>query len=129
LQGDVLQPVNSVLWIPSLRTVLAGDVAFNGVHPWLGSSDEASRERWRASLKTIAGLHPERVVAGHKRGVSVPDSPDVLKFMNDYLTDFEAARRSATNPGELFQAMAQKYSELAVRMLLGGSAQAAFRKS
>ena len=30
--------VNSVLWIPSISTVLAGDVVFNNVHAWFGSS-------------------------------------------------------------------------------------------
>src|SRR5947209_5214176 len=57
LSGDVLAPTNSFLWIPSLRAVLAGDIVFNGVHPWLGSSDEASRAAWLTSLDRIASLH------------------------------------------------------------------------
>src|SRR5207253_3379380 len=35
LMGDVRAPTNSILWIPSLKTVLAGDVVFQDVHPWL----------------------------------------------------------------------------------------------
>jgi glyoxylase-like metal-dependent hydrolase (beta-lactamase superfamily II)/quercetin dioxygenase-like cupin family protein len=128
LSGDVSEPVNSVLWIPSLRTVLAADLVFNGVHPWLGSSDEASRTRWRASLKTIGDLHPERVVAGHKRDVGAPDSPEQLAFMDRYLADFEAARRAAGSAAELRQAMLAKYGGLAVGVLLDAGAQTAFRK-
>jgi glyoxylase-like metal-dependent hydrolase (beta-lactamase superfamily II) len=30
LQGDVLTPTNSFLWIPSLHAVIAGDIVFNG---------------------------------------------------------------------------------------------------
>jgi glyoxylase-like metal-dependent hydrolase (beta-lactamase superfamily II) len=45
LQGDVLEPTNSFVWIPSLRAVVAGDIAFNGVHVWLADSDEKSRAR------------------------------------------------------------------------------------
>ena len=41
LQGDVLRPSNSFFWIPSLRAVLAGDLVFNGAHPWLGASAKA----------------------------------------------------------------------------------------
>ncbi|MBK8006864.1 MAG: MBL fold metallo-hydrolase, partial [Gemmatimonadetes bacterium] len=37
LQGDVRMPTNTALWIPELRTVLAGDIVFRGVHPWLGA--------------------------------------------------------------------------------------------
>jgi glyoxylase-like metal-dependent hydrolase (beta-lactamase superfamily II) len=129
LSGDVLQPTNSAIWIPSLRTVLAGDVVFNGVHPWLGNSDESSRERWQASLKTIRDLHPDRVVAGHKRDVAAPDTPETLTFMNNYLTDFEAMRGTASDAGALQKAMMQKYGDLAVPGLLWFSAQTAFHKA
>jgi glyoxylase-like metal-dependent hydrolase (beta-lactamase superfamily II) len=129
LTGDVITPTNSILWIPSLRTVLAGDVVFNGVHPWLGSSDEASRARWRKSLERIAALEPARVVAGHKKDVSSPDSPEVLKQMNDYLVDFDTLRKTAANPPELLAAMRKKYPDYAVLGLLGYAAQMAFRKA
>jgi glyoxylase-like metal-dependent hydrolase (beta-lactamase superfamily II) len=128
LTGDVLTPTNSFLWIPSIKTVLAGDIAFNGVHPWLGASTEESRVAWHASLKRIADLHPTRVVAGHKKDIAAPDSPDVLTFMDRYLTDFDTERKTATTPDELRSAMLTKYPDLAVRGLLGFAAQAAFRK-
>ena len=127
LTGDVMTPTNSVLWIPSLRTVLAGDVAFNGVHPWLGSSNEASRAAWRASIARVAELHPTTVVAGHKKDVNAPDSPDVLRFMDNYLKDFDAFRKTATSADELRAAMLRKYPDLAVPMLLGYGAQVAFK--
>ena len=127
LTGDVMTPTNSVLWIPSLRTVLAGDVAFNGVHPWLGSSSEASRAAWRASIARVAELHPAVVVAGHKKDAGAADSPDVLRFMDNYLKDFDALRKTAANADELRSAMLRKYPDLAVRTLLGYAAQMAFK--
>jgi len=127
LTGDVITPTNSVLWIPSLRMVLAGDVAFNGVHPWLGSSSEASRAAWRASIARVAELRPAVVVAGHKKDVSAPDSPDVLRFMDNYLEDFDSFRKTSANPDELRSAMLRKYPDLAVQVLLGYGAQVAFK--
>jgi glyoxylase-like metal-dependent hydrolase (beta-lactamase superfamily II) len=94
LTGDVITGVNSVLWIPSISTVLAGDVIFNHVHAWLGSSDTTSRVAWRASIKRIADLNPKVVVAGHKKDVSAPDAPDVLGAMDRYLVDYDSLRRS-----------------------------------
>jgi glyoxylase-like metal-dependent hydrolase (beta-lactamase superfamily II) len=126
LTGDVSVPTNSVLWIPSLRAVLTGDVAFNGVHPWLGSSTEATRAAWRASIAKVAALHPAVVVAGHKKDVTSPDSPDVLRFMDSYLTDFDAFRKSSSSPEELRVAMMRKYPDLAVAGLLAYGAQVAF---
>jgi glyoxylase-like metal-dependent hydrolase (beta-lactamase superfamily II) len=114
LAGDVLRPTNSVLWIPSLGTVLAADLAFNGVHPWLGSSDESSRAAWRQALQKVAKLHPKRVVAGHKRDVAAPDSPDVLTFMDHYLADFDSLRKVSTSADGFFSAVKQKYPDLAV---------------
>ena len=128
LTGDVLTPTNSFLWIPSLRTALAGDIAFNGVHPWLGASSEASRVAWRAAVKRIADLHPVSVVAGHKKDIASPDSPDVLRFMDQYLADFDSLRKTSANGDELRTAMLQKYPDLAVRGLLAFGARAAYQK-
>jgi glyoxylase-like metal-dependent hydrolase (beta-lactamase superfamily II) len=126
LTGDVITGVNSVLWIPSISTVLASDVVFDGVHAWLGSSDTTSRKAWRASIKRIASLEPKVVVAGHKKDVATPDSPDVLAAMDRYLADFDALRASAANGPALFQAMKAKYPDHAVSMLLRYAAQMAF---
>ena len=127
LTGDVIVPTNSVLWIPSLRTALVGDVAFNGVHPWLGSSTETTRAAWRASIARVAELHPAAVVAGHKKDVAAPDSPEVLKFMDRYLADFDSIRKASSDGRELATAMLRKYPDLAVKGLLGYSAQVAFK--
>jgi glyoxylase-like metal-dependent hydrolase (beta-lactamase superfamily II) len=128
LTGDVLVPTNSILWIPSLKAVLAADVVFNGVHPWLGASDEASRGRWLASLKRIEDLHPAMVVAGHKKDIDAPDSPDAVKTMRAYLTDFDAIRAKSSNADELRTAMLQKYPNFAVQVLVWAGSQAAFKK-
>ena len=128
LTGDVIKPSNSVLWIPSLRTVLASDVVFSGIHPWLGSSDTASRAAWRQSLKRIAGLKPTVVVAGHKKDINAPDSPALLQWMDAYLVDFDALRATATTPIELAGAMRKKYPDLSSPALMSAGAQRAFAK-
>ena len=124
--GDVGTGTNSMLWIPSLKTVLASDVVFNGVHPWLGASDEASRVRWHESLARITALHPVAVVAGHKNDVRAPDSPAVVAVMDRYLTDFDSLRKTAAGPQALYQAMVQKYPDHAVANLLRFAAMGAF---
>lgn len=129
LTGDVLKATNSFLWIPSLETVLAGDIAFNGVHPWLGASNPESRAAWRESIKKIAQYHPTAVVAGHKKDVAAPDSPNVLEFMDHYLADFESLKKTSKDGQELAAAMRAKYPDLAVPVLIQYSAMAAFRPS
>ncbi len=119
---------NSVLWIPSLRTALAGDIVFNGVHAWLGASDSAKMVAWRESLDRIAALHPVAVVAGHKQNVNAPDSPDQLNIMKDYLITFDALRQKSTTAPELRDALFAKYPNYAVRGLANYSAMTAMNK-
>jgi glyoxylase-like metal-dependent hydrolase (beta-lactamase superfamily II) len=127
LTGDSPTAVNSFLWIPSLKTVLAGDIVFNGVHPWMGTSTDANRKDWHLSLKRIADLHPTSVVAGHKKDIAAPDSPDVIAFMDRYLTEFDALKKTSADAQSLAAAMMQKFPDLAVPRLLFASAMAAFR--
>jgi len=128
LQGDVLKPTNSAIWIPSLRAVLAGDIVFNGVYPYLAASNPASRTAWQASLDRLAALHPALVVAGHKASLDLPDTPESLDFMRRYLRDFDAARAGAANVQAMVAAVRAKYPELTVGVLLGYSAMMTFRQ-
>lgn len=126
LQGDVMLPVNSVVWIPSQRTVIAGDLVFNGVHAWLGASNEETRAAWRGALQRLIDLRPSVVIAGHKPTIDTPDSPSVLPTMIDYLADFDEIKRASSDGRELAESMRQKYA-WKVAGLLSYSARAAFR--
>jgi glyoxylase-like metal-dependent hydrolase (beta-lactamase superfamily II) len=122
LVGDVRKPASAVLWIPSLRAALVADLAFSGIHPWLGDSDIASRSAWRASLKRIADLKPVIVVPGHKADVAAADSPDVLTFMQTYLADFDRLMESSATSADLVSKMREKYSDLKIPGLMAAGA-------
>jgi len=125
-QGDVLKPTNSFFWIPSLRTVIAGDIVFNGVHAFLGDSNPESRRAWHNSLKLIAALRPQTVIAGHKKNASIGDSSQVVVAMEKYLDDFDSARTTASNADQIVVAMKQKYPDFIGEDLLVYSAKTAF---
>jgi glyoxylase-like metal-dependent hydrolase (beta-lactamase superfamily II) len=129
LQGDVLKPTNSFLWIPSLHAVVAGDIVFNGVYPYFGDSSVASRRAWHDSLQLIATLHPRVVTAGHKKNANLPDSPGVVAAMEKYLNDFESARKAASGADELVAAMKAKYRDWSQERLLVYSAKAAMAEA
>lgn len=128
-QGDESKVLNSFVWIPSLRAIIAGDMVFNGVHVWLTNSDEQSRAAWLKSLEILKSLHPRIVVAGHKRDAETKDTPDDLEFTSQYIRDFEASRKASTKPEELVAAMKAKYPDLALAdKILTRSAKRAFPK-
>jgi len=126
LQGDVLEPSNSFVWVPSLRAVIAGDIVFNRVHVWLADSSAQSRLNWQTSLRRVASYHPLIVVAGHKKTLDTEDSPEVVERMSQYLIAFDASRARASNADELVAAMKQQYPDWAVDYILIRAAKAAF---
>lgn len=125
-QGDVLNAANSFLWIPSLRAVIAGDIVFNGVYPYLADSSPESRHAWHDSLQLITTLQPRVIIAGHKKNMSVPDSLQAVASMEKYLDDYESARKAVSNADQLVGVMKQKYLDFVGEDLLVFSAKAAF---
>ncbi|HJZ66424.1 MAG TPA: MBL fold metallo-hydrolase [Candidatus Acidoferrum sp.] len=121
MQGDVLKPTNTWVWIPSLRAVVAGDIVFNGVHVWLANSNEESRAAWLHSLEQIRALNPRTVVAGHKGRTDLKDTADAVTFTENYIRDFGSAKKSATDSNALIAAMKAKYPNLALACDLGGN--------
>jgi len=126
LQGDVLVPCNSYVWVPSLQAAVVGDLAYAGTHVWLAESNAASRVGWKKSLQAIAALNARTVVAGHKASPQTLDSPTSLSYVAGYLDAFESARGHARDAAELVTAMKAAYPGAALEPVLAIAAQAAF---
>jgi glyoxylase-like metal-dependent hydrolase (beta-lactamase superfamily II) len=84
-QGDIEH--STILHVPQINTVVAGDVCYNQVHMMTAYTDDALREAWIASLDAIAAMNPSIVVSGHKR-VDAPDSVDTIEQSRQYLRDY-----------------------------------------
>ena len=52
--------------IPGLDAVVAGDIAYNGIHQWLAFTDHHKRLQWIASVEQVEQLGPRIVVAGQR---------------------------------------------------------------
>ncbi len=76
----------SVLHVPSIALVAAGDVAYNGVHQYIAEGGGGGLQAWLEALDRVAGLHPRAVIAGHKNK-NRPDDPAILDETRQYLRD------------------------------------------
>jgi glyoxylase-like metal-dependent hydrolase (beta-lactamase superfamily II) len=123
-QGD--DEYNSYVWIPSLRAVVVGDIAFNGVHVWTADTSPASRRAWSATLDRILALRPSVVVAGHQRP-ELGTAPSSLTFTKDYLAAFDEALTSSKSATEFQSKMTSKYPDLALDVILQIGAEATFK--
>ncbi|MGB8407826.1 MAG: MBL fold metallo-hydrolase [Mycobacterium sp.] len=98
----------TVLHVPSIGLVVAGDVAYNGVHQYLLESAHGGLESWLTALDTVAALNPEAVVAGHKNK-NLPDDPAVIEQTRQYLLDAQHLIDEKPSPQEYFDKMIALY--------------------
>jgi glyoxylase-like metal-dependent hydrolase (beta-lactamase superfamily II) len=125
VQGD--DDENSYVWIPSLKTVVAGDIVYSGVHVWTAETDSAARTRWIAVLDRITALNPIAVVPGHQvAGTGTP--PSSVAFTREYLNAFDEAVASSTTAEQVQEKMKAKYPDLALEIILKIGSEAALAR-
>ena len=102
----------TVLHVPTVGLVVAGDVAYNDVHLYLAESNPQTRREWIAALDTIESLKPRAVIAGHKRPEN-DDNPQITEETRQYILDFERVTETTATARELYDKMLELYPERA----------------
>ncbi|MFC7500545.1 MBL fold metallo-hydrolase [Nocardioides sp. GCM10030258] len=100
----------SIVHVPEIDVVIAGDSVYNEIHPMLGLSTPEEWADWLETIDLVESLNPRMIVAGHRR----PDGDDyAVKTMiaetRAYIRDFTAAYEVAKDIEGLVTAMVQKY--------------------
>jgi len=125
VQGDDAD--NSYVWIPSLNTVVTGDIVFDAVFPWTAETNADSRKTWTGTLEQIAAKNPKLVVPGHQKPERAQD-PSNLAFTKDYLKVFDETVAASKNPAEVQTKIKAKYPDAALDIILKLGSEAAFKK-
>lgn len=122
VEGHVLIPVkfgqsdvshSSVVQIPELNTLLAGDVIYNDIHVWMYQSDHDSRTAWIETLNEVEKLHPAMVIAGHTDpGAPDNDGSRLIDQTRQYIHDFDEAVAASGSGQEVVSRMTEKYPDL-----------------
>ena len=101
---------NTVVWVPSIKTVIGSDVLFSNAHPFTCEVSANGRKKWIDALNKLETLGAEVVIPGHmKQGE--PFDERSYKFTRDYLiaTDEELAKTNDMK--EFFYDMCMKFPE------------------
>ena len=98
MQGDHVHA--TAIWVPDIKTLIAGDLLFNKVYLWLGEHLKPQRMAWMKSLETLEALNPEIVVAGHKK-LGLPDDDSSFEYTKRYLKIFEGLVGTSKNSKEM----------------------------
>jgi glyoxylase-like metal-dependent hydrolase (beta-lactamase superfamily II) len=124
-QGDIAP--STVVHIPSIDTVVAGDVVYNRIHLMLALSGPEEWQAWIESVNRIEGLGAKTIVAGHKRPeASDDDVTTILDGTRAYIRDFRDAVAAGSTAGEVVEIMKNKYEDYGNLTTLLFSARAAF---
>lgn len=114
---------STVLHVPSLGLVVAGDVVYNGVHLYLiESTSPESRREWTRALDIVSDLAAGQVIAGHKNPTR-DDSPSAIDETRDYIRAYDTIALDSTTAEEVFFAMTAKFPDFINVGALWGSAQ------
>lgn len=126
-QGDIAP--STVVHIPAIDMVVAGDVVYNEVHVMLAFAGRDHWRSWMDSLDVIEALHPKMIVAGHKRpGVSDRDVARMLDQTRSYIRDFADLADTMDNSRELVKRMKEYYPGFGNEWTLRYSARAWFTR-
>ena len=125
--GDTDSADTSVLHVPDLGLVVAGDVIYNGVHMYLGQSVvTGSLGLWRDAIDTVETLRPRHIVAGHQNSQRDDDAGRTIAQTRQYLDDADELLRTEDTAIGFFNAKIARYPDYLGQMVLWVSARAIY---
>ena len=108
-------PGNSFVWIPSLKTVVTGDIVFD--HVYFGVPRPEPRANWQKTIDQIAALKPAVVVPGHEGPGATRDMRSV-EWMKKYMADWDANVPQSKNASEMRANVLKQYPGLGMEFTL-----------
>jgi glyoxylase-like metal-dependent hydrolase (beta-lactamase superfamily II) len=122
--GDTDSADTTVLHVPDLELVVAGDVIYNGVHMYLAQSVIVGGfGPWRAAIDKVAALEPRHIVAGHQNKQLDDDAERTIAETRQYLDDAEELLRSEKTAVDFFNAEIDRYPNHLGRTVLWAGVQ------
>ncbi len=125
--GHTDSPDTTVLHVPDLELVVAGDAIYNGVHMYIGQSVAVGGFRpWRAAIDTVEALRPRHIVAGHQDKRRDDDAGRLIAETRGYLDDADELLRTAPTAVDYFDAKIERYRDHLGRTVLWAGARAIY---
>jgi glyoxylase-like metal-dependent hydrolase (beta-lactamase superfamily II) len=117
----------TVLHVPDLHLVVAGDVIYNGVHMYIGQSVAVGGfGTWRDAIDKVESLAPRHIVAGHQNSRLDDDARRTIAETRQYLDDAEELLRTEPTAVDFFNAKIERYPDHLGRFVLWAGAGAVY---
>src|SRR3984957_9300219 len=101
----------SVLHVPDLGLVVAGDVIYNGVHMYLAQSAVGGFGPWRDAIGKVEALQPRHIVAGHQNKWLDDDAGPTIAETRHYLDGADELLLAENTATGFFDAEIERYPD------------------
>jgi glyoxylase-like metal-dependent hydrolase (beta-lactamase superfamily II) len=112
----------TILWVPDLKLVVAGDVIYGQVHQMLAlATKREQRDEWLKAIDVVESLNPTHVIGGHQQAEEVQGSWNVAatrKYIQDFERLLAEVKARDGKRQDLFDEMIKHYGDRANPMVL-----------
>jgi glyoxylase-like metal-dependent hydrolase (beta-lactamase superfamily II) len=108
MQGDHVR--STIVWDEQTRTLIAGDVIYNGMFVWLGEHTPDRYADWIGVLDRLEAMAPRRIIAGHTRPGLTDDNVGI-EWTRSYINYMGEAAQQAQSAAELQDMMRARFPE------------------
>jgi glyoxylase-like metal-dependent hydrolase (beta-lactamase superfamily II) len=108
VMGDMKH--NTVVWIPSIRTLVGSDVLFNQAHPFTCELTAEERQQWIRDIERLEKLGAEVIIPGHQKP-GMPFDSSSFDFTRDYLVATEEELARTKDVASFYYAMVKRFPE------------------
>ncbi len=99
---------NTMVWIPSIKTLYASDVLFNQAHPFTCEITAEERQQWVREIDKIETMGAEVIIPGHQRP-GMPFDRSSLDFTREYLLATEEELARTDTVADFYYVMAERF--------------------
>jgi len=108
IMGDL--KYNTVVWIPSIKTLYGSDVLFNQAHPFTCEVTAEERREWIRDIGRLEAMGAEVVIPGHQKP-GMPFDSSSLDFTRDYLVATEEEQAKTRDVAGFYYAMVTRFPD------------------
>lgn len=101
---------NTMVWIPSIKTLYASDVLFNQAHPFTCELTAKERKEWMNEVDKIENMGAEVIIPGHQK-LGMQFDRSSLDFTREYLLATEEELARTDDVAGFYYAMAERFPE------------------
>jgi glyoxylase-like metal-dependent hydrolase (beta-lactamase superfamily II) len=108
VMGDM--KYNTVVWIPSIKTLYGSDVLFNQAHPFTCELTAEERKQWVKDIERIAKMDADVIIPGHQKP-GMPFDTSSMEFTRDYVIATEEVLAETNDVANFYYAMVKRFPD------------------